>query len=181
MGVQQIPRHENLYYRLNIIKIMIPPLRERREDIPLLAAHFLEAFNKKFGRQKQLNHQMVSMLVAHEWPGNVRDLENAMERFTVLGEDMCLDGGAAAADIPADRRRLPIAAGLKDQVAAAERDILLNAYSECGSTRKTAKKLNISQATIVRKLRKYINEIDRTTTDTAEKSRRNSSKPVLKT
>ncbi len=149
---------EDLYYRLNIVKITIPPLRERREDIPLLAAHFLEIFNKKFGRRKQLTPQMLSMLAAHDWPGNVRELENTIERFTVLSEDMCLDGGAVAADTVADRRRLPDAAGLRDQVATAERDIILNAYRECGSTRKTARKLNISQATIVRKLRKYSGE-----------------------
>jgi PAS domain S-box-containing protein/TyrR family helix-turn-helix protein len=146
---------EDLYYRLNVINIAIPPLRERREDIPLLAAHFLEVFNKKFGRQKQLTPQMLSMLVAHAWPGNVRELENIMERFTVLSEEMCLEGGAVGADFTVDRRRAPEAAGLRDQVAATEREILLNAYRECGSTRKTAQKLGISQATIVRKLKKY--------------------------
>jgi PAS domain S-box-containing protein len=146
---------EDLYYRLNIIRITIPPLRERREDIPLLAAHFLEGFNKKFGRRKQLTPPMLSMLAAHDWPGNVRELENTIERFTVLSGDMCLDGGTALADTAADRRRAPEAAGLRDQVATAERDIILNAHRECGSTRKMALKLNISQATIVRKLRKY--------------------------
>jgi TyrR family helix-turn-helix protein len=123
-----------------------------------LAAHFLEVFNKKFGRQKQLTPQMLSMLVAHAWPGNVRELENIMERFTVLSEEMCLEGGAVSADFTAGRRRVPEAAGLRDQVAATEREILLKAYRECGSTRKTAKKLGISQATIVRKLKKYTRE-----------------------
>ncbi len=152
---------EDLYYRLNIIRITIPPLRERREDIPLLAAHFLEGFNKKFGRRKQLTPPMLSMLAAHDWPGNVRELENTIERFTVLSGDMCLDGGTALADTAADRRRAPEAAGLRDQVATAERDIILNAHRECGSTRKMARKLNISQATIVRKLRKYSGAAER--------------------
>ena len=146
---------EDLYYRLNIIRITIPPLRERREDIPLLAAHFLEGFNKKFGRRKQLTPPMLSMLAAHDWPGNVRELENTIERFTVLSGDMCLDGGTAPSDTAADRRRAPEAAGLRDQVATAERDIILNARRECGSTRQVARKLGISQATVVRKLRKY--------------------------
>ena len=163
---------EDLYYRLNVIKITIPPLRERREDIPLLAAYFLEAFNKKFARRKQLTPQMIATLTAHDWPGNVRELENVMERFTVLSEDMCLEGGAVVvADIPAERRRAPEAAGLRDQVAAAERDILLNAYRECGSTRKMARKLNISQATIVRKLRKHV------ATDQLKLPRRSRQKP----
>jgi len=115
---------------------------------------------------------MIATLTAHDWPGNVRELENVMERFTVLSEDMCLEGGAVVvADIPAERRRAPEAAGLRDQVAAAERDILLNAYRECGSTRKMARKLNISQATIVRKLRKHV------ATDQLKLPRRSRQKP----
>jgi TyrR family helix-turn-helix protein len=104
---------------------------------------------------------MLSMLAAHDWPGNVRELENTIERFTVLSGDMCLDGGTAPADTAADRRRAPEAAGLRDQVATAERDIILNARRECGSTRKMARQLNISQATIVRKLRKYSEAAER--------------------
>jgi TyrR family helix-turn-helix protein len=105
-----------------------------------------------------VSEEAMSHLLAHDWPGNVRELENTIERFTVLSEDMCLDGGAVGADAAVERRRPPDAAGLRDQVATAERDIILSAYRECGSTRKMARKLNISQATIVRKLRKYSGE-----------------------
>jgi TyrR family helix-turn-helix protein len=141
--------------KLNFINTATPPLRERREGIPLLAAHFLELFNKKFGRLKQLTPPMLAMPVAHAWPGNVRELENIMERFTVLSEEVYLEGGAVGADIAAGRRRALENAGLRGQVAATEREILLNAYRECGSTRKTAQKLGVSQATVVRKLKKY--------------------------
>lgn len=148
---------DDLYYRLNVVRITIPPLRERREDIPLLAAYFLDGFNKKFDRRKELTPPMTATLTAHDWPGNVRELENVMERFTVLSEDMCLESGAVApADLPTERGRVPGGTGLRDRMALAERDILLEAYRECGSTRKMARKLNISQATIVRKLRKHV-------------------------
>jgi DNA-binding NtrC family response regulator len=102
--------------KLNFINIATSSLRERREDIPLQGAHFLEVFNKKFGRQKQLTPPMLAMLAAHAWPGNVRELENIMERFTVLREEMCLEGGAVGADIAAGAGgRRPAGPGGRDR------------------------------------------------------------------
>jgi len=75
---------EDLYYRLNVVEIRIPPLRERTEEIPLLAAHFLAKFNAQYGRTKQLSPETMARLMEHAWSGNVRELENAIRRMVVL-------------------------------------------------------------------------------------------------
>jgi two-component system, NtrC family, response regulator AtoC len=75
---------EDLYYRLNVIELRIPPLRERREEIPSLAALFLARFNRQYGRQKQLSAATLARLSGHAWPGNVRELENAIRRMVLL-------------------------------------------------------------------------------------------------
>jgi DNA-binding NtrC family response regulator len=77
---------EDLYYRLNVVTLRIPGLRERRDDIPLLAAHFLERFNKAFGRSVEgISGEAMAMLQAYAWPGNVRELKNLLERICILG------------------------------------------------------------------------------------------------
>src|SRR2546422_584234 len=75
---------EDLYYRLNVVEIHIPPLRERKEEIPLLAAWFLSRFNEQYGRSKQLSPETMARLTEHSWSGNVRELENVIRRLVVL-------------------------------------------------------------------------------------------------
>jgi len=75
---------EDLYYRLNVVELRIPPLRERREEIPQLAHWFLARFNAQYGRQKQLTPETLARLTEHPWSGNVRELENAVRRMVVL-------------------------------------------------------------------------------------------------
>ena len=75
---------EDLYYRLNVVEIKVPPLRERREEIPELASRFLARFNAQYGRQKQLRPKTLARLTEHTWPGNVRELENVIRRLVVL-------------------------------------------------------------------------------------------------
>jgi len=75
---------EDLYYRLNVVEIRVPTLRERREEIPGLAAWFLDKFNAQYGRQKQLLPETMARLTAHTWSGNVRELENVIRRMVVL-------------------------------------------------------------------------------------------------
>jgi len=77
---------QDLYYRLNVIPIQLPPLRERREDIPSLIDHFLKKFNQENENAVSLSREMVGFLSRYEWPGNVRELENCMERLVVLAE-----------------------------------------------------------------------------------------------
>jgi two-component system, NtrC family, response regulator AtoC len=76
---------EDLYYRLNVIEIRIPPLRERREEIPLLVDHFIRKFNVQYGRTVDVPAQTLRAFVEYQWPGNIRELENAVKRIVVLG------------------------------------------------------------------------------------------------
>jgi len=77
---------EDLYYRLNVVELRIPPLRERREEIPRLAAWFLARFNNQYGRQKQISPETLARLTEHAWSGNVRELENIVRRMVVLAD-----------------------------------------------------------------------------------------------
>lgn len=86
--IQEGAFREDLFYRLNIVPIFLPPLRERREDIPLLVSHFLEKFNRERGRNiKGVSPEAMQLLVNYPWPGNVRELENVIERVVVMTEE----------------------------------------------------------------------------------------------
>jgi DNA-binding NtrC family response regulator len=87
-AIKKYKFREDLFYRLNVIPINIPPLRERREDIPLLAHHFLDKCGREFNKQiKSISKEAMTLLVAYDWPGNIRELENLMERLVVLTQD----------------------------------------------------------------------------------------------
>ena len=77
---------EDLYWRLNVVPIVLPPLRERREDIPLLAAHYLQKFNRVYGQSVRLGEKALAALIQYRWPGNVRELANTIERFVIMAE-----------------------------------------------------------------------------------------------
>jgi len=78
---------EDFYYRLNVIPIFLPPLRERREDIPLLVCHFLDRFNKENNKKVSLSDEILALFIKYNWPGNIRELENCIERLTVLSRE----------------------------------------------------------------------------------------------
>jgi transcriptional regulator with PAS, ATPase and Fis domain len=82
----------DLYYRLNVVEITVPPLRERPEEIPTLASKFLAKFNAQYGRRKQISPGAMSRLTQHAWPGNVRELENVVRRLVVLEGEQAIDG-----------------------------------------------------------------------------------------
>jgi Nif-specific regulatory protein len=82
---------EDLYYRLNVVPIYLPPLRQRKEDIPLLVNHFLGRFNQENGRSMTISPEAISALIEHDWPGNVRELENTMERLVVMTQADSID------------------------------------------------------------------------------------------
>jgi two-component system, NtrC family, response regulator AtoC len=76
---------EDLYYRLHVVEVALPPLRERREEIPGLASAFLDRFNQEYGRHEELKPEVLAEFMRHRWPGNIRELENAVRRLVVLG------------------------------------------------------------------------------------------------
>lgn len=144
---------EDLFYRLNVINIHMPSLKERREDIPLLTEYILEKFNRKFNVKIKIPREMMARLQAYDWPGNVRELENTIERFVVLS--LGLETEVNQDDIFSNVHLSGTSTSLKDIMESTEKEVIVRAYQECSSTRKAAKRLGISQATMTRKLQKY--------------------------
>jgi DNA-binding NtrC family response regulator len=173
---------EDLFYRLNVVPIHIPPLRERREDIPLLVDHFIAKFNERLRKQvTSIASDAIERLVAHPWPGNIRELENLMER-TVL---FCEGPQIRASDLPPEISHLravtlpslaPIsvettgmgtpgpaglaAGSLKEAVRAqterVERELIQRALDETGgNVTQAARKLKISRKSLQTKMKEF--------------------------
>ena len=150
---------EDLYYRINVLHIAIPPLRQRAEDIPALAQHLLQRAARRSGRPvPALDADALSALCAYAWPGNVRELANVLERAFVLCEDDRITLGnlpltpVAVAPVPEhDGGGLP----LQDAVERFERDHVARALRQAqGNREQAAKQLGLSEATLYRKLDK---------------------------
>jgi two-component system nitrogen regulation response regulator NtrX len=149
---------EDLYYRLNVIPIEVPPLRNRKEDIPALAEQFLRALAAEYGKApKKLSKEAVRRLTEHNWPGNVRELKNAIERLVIMtpsdtiGEKDILAQNLQAS--PEDYFRYDT---LKDARDAFERDFLLKKLTENGwNVSKTAELLGMERSNLHRKIKAY--------------------------
>ena len=147
---------EDLFYRLNVVLLRVPPLRERPEDVPVLARHFLARFAERFGLPAlHAPDALLDRLAGRTWPGNVRELENTIERLVALsppeGLDLGLlaDSGGAAPD---ERAVLP----LKERVQAYERGLVLEALRAArGNRSEAARRLGVSRVTLHDKLRRY--------------------------
>jgi len=151
---------EDLYYRLNVVPLMLPPLRERREDIPLLAEHFLALSREKNRKAvKRISGKALDALVRYEWPGNIRELENCVERAVIMaGEDVL-----RPADFPPQIGKLSgeeetdgfdIPEGLS--LAEMERALIIKTLAETGGNRtRAAEILGINRRTLQNKLKQY--------------------------
>ena len=147
----------DLFYRLNVIRIHIPPLRQRPEDILPLAHQFLERFCGEYGKQLALSPRFVAFLEQYPWPGNVRQLENLMERLVITAQDPILDVTALPVEFTGGDTPLPAPTGtLAERMVAFEGQIIRDSYRRCGTTVAVAKELGISQATAARKIAKYV-------------------------
>ena len=149
---------EDLYYRLKVVQLAVPPLRERPEDIPALFKHFLDRYAERFGTGRlEVPPGVVERLIAHRWPGNVRELENAVESLVALSSDGEIDAQLLPdVDVPGHASPLGATAGLKERVEAYERGLISIALRECGGNRsEAARRLGISRATLHEKLNKY--------------------------
>ena len=144
---------EDLYYRLNVVPIELPPLRERKEDIPLLAQHFLKKFAVE--NQKEIigfSPEATDFLLKYEWPGNVRELENAIERAVILTKNSYIEAADLAQENLLTAHSAPSGRSLKE----VERERILNVLNETGGNRsETARILGISRATLYNKIREY--------------------------
>lgn len=157
----------DLYYRLNVVRITVPPLRERPEDISALIAHFLEKYGKRFEVHRTIDQEALEYLNNCEWKGNVRELENIIQRLIIAarGESITLLDVMAQihSEIfevgnPALLRDLELTADAMDLTAMVdsfERNIIRHACEQYGSTRKAASAIGISQTQLVRKKKKY--------------------------
>lgn len=150
---------EDLFYRLNVVPITIPPLRERQDDILPLIYHFLEVYNQKYQTNKELDRDLKSFLYYYDWPGNVRELSNLVERLILTIPSQML----TIADLPNEYKRSSLVnqfseqeeLSLKEIIEKTERAILERVVKECNTTYEIAERLQTSQPTIVRKLQKY--------------------------
>ena len=148
---------EDLFYRLNVIPFYVPSLRERMEDVPLLADHFLREFTTAYGRRpKELTAQALQVLGDYSWPGNVRELRNLMERIVILNPQVRIDSrhiplnvSRRSAERPADRF-----GSLHEVRAAAERDYILRKLDEArGNVSRTAELLGLERSNLYRKMK----------------------------
>jgi two-component system response regulator HydG len=151
---------EDLFYRLNVVALNVPPLRERREDIPLLAQHFVQLFAEKNSKTiKGFSPQAIEKLVKYNWPGNIRELMNAVERAVVLSRAKFLDADELALMMADDhsvgdggKQNLPGNLPLEE----VEKRSILEALDACGGNKsEAARRLGITRKTLRKKLDKY--------------------------
>jgi len=153
---------EDLFYRINVMKIHLPPLRERRGDIPLLIGYFIDLFNKKLSKNIEgLSSEAMPILMGYSWPGNIRELENVMERAVLLAKGRWITPSDLPSAVTSDQR-LPLSAAPEDTLSIKkasrrlERDLIRKALELTGGNRsKAAKILEVSRPMLISKIRAY--------------------------
>ena len=147
----------DLYYRLNVVKVDIPPLRERKEDIPKLFHHFVLIAAARYDRESvPLDARQAARLMQHSWPGNVRELRNLAERYVLLGPAALAEGDSASGPNIASRQTL------SEMMDGFERSAIVSALNAChGSIKDTMVQLGIARKTLYDKMRKYGISVDR--------------------
>jgi len=151
---------EDLFYRLNVVPLVLPPLRDRREDVALLAQHFVDRFNQRNGTRRTLTHGALLKLTAHSFPGNVRELENVIEQAAALARADSIGADDVFLERHGDPASAPGAAGgpvktLAEQVDGAERDAIQRALARCGgSLEQVSRELDVSTTTLWRKMKR---------------------------
>jgi len=168
--VEQGRFRRDLYYRLNVVKLVLPPLRERREDIPLLAAHFLDRIGREYGKKFRLSAEALAMISEYPWPGNVRELSNALDRacsfcsgeqvqagdLTSPVKDFYLQHAAMQRKRPRTRAELPEAEAEVLSLAEIEKRAILSTLAQVkGDKLLAARLLDIGKTTLYRKLKEY--------------------------
>ncbi|PEG14535.1 Fis family transcriptional regulator [Bacillus toyonensis] len=155
---------EDLFYRLNVIPLQVPPLRERMEDVPVLAFHFLQQLNEKYNKNYHLTPDALNLLEFYSWPGNVRELQNMIERLVVSADDPVIEAEFVSKFLtpgydfkkskPVITRVLP----LQEALHSVEEQLILLAMKQYKTTTKAAKALGISQSSVSRKYQRIVSE-----------------------
>ncbi|MCM2534913.1 sigma 54-interacting transcriptional regulator [Neobacillus pocheonensis] len=152
---------EDLFYRLNIIDIHLPPLRERREDIIPLTYNFLYKFNKKYEMNKIISQECLDLFYWYSWPGNIRQLENVLERLVVTSDSIIQQGDLPELILknikPQTQNILP--SNLDDAIEHVKKTLVLQSYKKYKSSRKVAKDLNISQTRAVKMISQFCEDV----------------------
>jgi transcriptional regulator with PAS, ATPase and Fis domain len=144
---------DDLYYRINVFSISIPPLRERREDVPLLADHFVQKYARAMGKpRKEISKEAEASLVLYHWPGNVRELQNAIERAMVIGNESTI----LPADLPLSIEEGAVQEPAEKSLSAVEKDHIERVLREVdGNVTHAAKILGIDRGTLYNKMKRY--------------------------
>ncbi|WP_051348739.1 sigma-54 interaction domain-containing protein [Peribacillus kribbensis] len=150
---------EDLYYRLFVLPIKIPSLSERREDIPFLIDHFLDTYNRKYNLCRSFDNKAIDVLVDYEWKGNVRELQNTIERLVLTARVQKIQVsdlpeklvGEAAAPMTGEAMEM----NLKQEVEEFEKGLIIRALETSSTMREASRKLGVDASTITRKVKKY--------------------------
>ncbi|MCR4673062.1 MAG: sigma 54-interacting transcriptional regulator [Lachnospiraceae bacterium] len=159
---------EDLYYRLNVVPIAIAPLRERREEIIPFANHFLNIYSRKYNKNIQIDRQALEVMENYDWPGNIRELENVIERLVVINKTGTVSPESASMILGIqDRKPAPVLVkeaaaapqpesfNLKEATARVEMQLIKEALKRYPSVRKAAAALGIDHSTLIKKCRRY--------------------------
>lgn len=157
--IEQGRFRQDLYYRLNVIPIYVPPLRQRKEDIPLLTMHFVEQFCNENGKPlKTVSKEAIDILMDYEWKGNIRELRNIVERLIIMVESNVISAHHVLSALHVDRGQISqrTSHSLKEILEEYEKKIILEELeSNNGNVSQTAKNLSVDRANLYRKLRLY--------------------------
>ena len=158
--MQEKKFREDLYYRLKVVPIRVPPLRERKDDIFPLTIFYLDKFNQEYQMAKKVSNAAMEAMTHYSWPGNVRELRNLIERLIVTSVDDMIDRSDLPASITQNdsfSTELEKTSGdsLKEILDLTEKAILMRAFKEYKTTRKVGKYLKISQSAVMRKIKKH--------------------------
>jgi DNA-binding NtrC family response regulator len=157
-AVQDGKLREDLYHRLNVFPIQLPPLRDRGTDIEMLAQHFLDVLNKQEGTNKQFAPAALASLYAHAWPGNVRELKNYVQRTFILA-DQLIDVELAPETFAEASRSPLLTVRIGSTLEEVNRRVIEATLAECGQVkRKAAEVLGISLKTLYNRLAAYNSE-----------------------
>jgi DNA-binding NtrC family response regulator len=153
-NVEEGQFREDLYYRLKVVEVKLPPLRERREDIPLLVDHFIKRFNEKFGRDiSGISTEVQGLFMEYGWPGNIRELEHAIEHAFVL----CRHPVITLSDVPQELKDFtgaPVSTPAKEREDPSQ--AIIDALKKAGWNKvKAAQLLGMSRSTLYRKIEEY--------------------------
>lgn len=158
---------EDLYYRLNVIPLFIPPLRERKEDLTDLIFHFLEVFNKKYSKNTSFKPELIELFLSYDWPGNIRELQNTIEQLVVMaskeeiGTEKLpehLSEFKNTKNFKNNQIKINDIVPLYDAIDYVEKEIIYKAYKKYKKTTKIAEVLGVDQSTVSRKLKKILYE-----------------------